>query len=301
MKKLVVYGVGCGLGNRLLTIASGLVYAKNTNRKFEMVWHEGGTPTIRRLSHCNCKFDRMFDNDYFMKDIHDYRFYMKEDEVDHAEFSTGNFWKRRFRGKNIEYTGTEHDVEFFNVGCIMNVNPPSHECKEIGFDMNSPDEHILTYVSELRDALNELKVQSEILDRVKPLSRDNTVGVHIRRTDFVDNTFSNRPQIGLEVYDGIIQREITAGNLVYLCSDDSEVKKVFNEKYGDGIFMYDFGYGEEFHSVRTERGVQDALIEILTLKNTKKIFHTNTSSFSYLPALWGDVELIGALEFVGGG
>ena len=68
MKKLVVYGVGCGLGNRLLTIASGLVYAKNTNRKFEMIWHTGGTATIRKLSHCECKSEKLFDNDFFLKE-----------------------------------------------------------------------------------------------------------------------------------------------------------------------------------------------------------------------------------------
>ena len=296
MKKLVVYGIGCGLGNRLLTIASGIAYAKKTDRKFEMIWHTGGTATIRKLSHCECKFEKLFDNDFFLKDIEDYKFYMKENEVSYGEFCTGNMWKRRFRGKNIEYIGSEHDVEFFNVGCIKNVNPPTPLCEEMAFDLNVKDEVVQSYITELRDALNELGVKSDILDRVRSFSRD-VVGVHIRRTDFVGNTWSNRPQIDLGKFEEIVENEISKGNLVYLCSDEAEVKKIFKEKYGEGVFVYDFGYEEDYHTTGSEQGVIDALVEILTLGKVKKIIHTNESSFSYLAALWGDVKLVGAVEY----
>ena len=291
MKKLVVYGVGCGLGNRLLTIASGLVYAKNTNRKFEMIWHTGGTATIRKLSHCECNFEKLFDNDFFLKDIEDYKFYMKENEVSYDEFCTGNMWKRRFRGKNIEYVGTEHDVEFFNVGCVKNVKPPCSDCEDIAFKMTKTHEVISEYTEELRNSLNQLKVKSEIINRVKTFDTD-VVGVHIRRTDFIGNTHSNRPQVEVETYDKVIENEISKGNLVYLCSDDGCLKKTFKEKYKDDLFVYDFGYEEDFSSVRAEHGVIDALVEILTLKNTSKIYHTETSSFAYLPAMWGNVDLV---------
>ena len=74
-------------------------------------------------------------------------------------------------------------------------------------------------------------------------------------------------------------------------------KKNFKEKYGEEIFTYDFGYEEDYHTTGSNQGVADALVEILTLRKTKKIIQTNQSSFSYLAALWGDVELMGAVEY----
>lgn len=299
MKKLVVYGIGCGLGNRLLTSASGLAYAKKTDRKFEMIWHTGGNRRQRKLSHCNCKFENLFDNDFKLTDVDDYKFYIKNSECDYEDFATEHFWKRRWRKKNIEYTDKKHDVEFFNVDCTYNVNPPVSGCEGIGVDMNTTNKGVHDYIIELRDALNELEVKSEILDRVQSFSRD-VVGVHIRRADFVklgDAPWSMRQKIELSVFDKIIRNEISKGNLVYLCSDEGGVKKTFKEKYGEDVFVYDFGYGESYKTTSSEGGIRDALVEMLTLRKTKKIIHTNQSSFSYLSALWGDVELIGALDY----
>lgn len=291
MKKLVIYGVGCGLGNRLLTIASALAYAKKTDRKLEMIWHTGGTATIRKLSHCECKFEKLFNNDFFLKDVEDYKFYIKESEVSYEEFCTGNMWKRRFRGKNIEYVGDEHDVEFYNVNCVKNVHPPCDQCADIGFELNQENNNIAKYTKEIHEALNLLTPKSEILKRVITLD-DNTIGVHIRRTDFVGNTTDGRPQVNLSIYEDIIFKEIQSGKKIYLCSDDGKLKQKLKKQYEDKIHIYDFGYTENFSSVRVEQGVMDALVEILTLKNTSKIYHTKTSSFAYLPAVWGNIELI---------
>lgn len=291
MKKLVIYGVGCGLGNRMLTIASALVYAKKTNRKLEIIWHTGGTTTIRKQSHCECKFEKLFINDFLLKDVEDYKFYMKENEVNYKQFCTNNMWKRRFRGRNIEYVGKDHDVEFFNVNCVKNVRPPCDECEIIGFQLNQKNTNITEYIKEIHEALNLFTINSEISRRVMTLD-DNTVGVHIRRTDFEGNTKDGRPQVNLSTYDGVISKEIQSGNKVYLCSDDGEIKQNLKKRYKDKIYVYDFGYTENFSLVRTEQGVIDALVEILTLKNTSKIYHTKTSSFGYLPAIWGNIELI---------
>ena len=121
------------------------------------------------------------------------------------------------------------------------------------------------------------------------------MGVHIRRSDFT-RVFPGS-KVGLGKFEEIVENEISKGNLVYLCSDEGDVKKNFKVKYGEEIFTYDFGYEEDYHTTGSNQGVADALVEILTLRKTKKIIQTNQSSFSYLAALWGDVELMGAVEY----
>jgi hypothetical protein len=298
VKKLVIYGIGCGLGNRLLTIASGIVYAKKTNKKFEMIWHTGGTARTRQLSHCNCKFEYLFDDDFSLKDIENYNFYMKNSKTSYENFTKENYWTGRFRRKNIEYVGEDFDVEFFNVNCIFNVNPPNN-LKEICVTLDSNDKITQDYVLELKNAINKLKPKQSILDRVKSLPK-NTIGMHIRRTDFLESieySKSTRPTIADKTYDLIIEKEISDGNHVYLCSDEFEIKKDLKNKYGDKIITYDFGYKESYKNTSSKEGVTDALIEILTLKNTSKIIQTDTSSFSYLAALWGGIKLETVTEY----
>lgn len=298
MKKLVIYGVGCGLGNRLLTIASGIAYADKTNKKFEMIWHTGGTARTRQLSHCNCKFEDLFDNDFSLKEKEKYNFYIKNSKTNYELFTKENYWNGRFRRKNIEYVGNDYDVEFFNVACTFNVNPPIDH-KHICVPLNSDDDNIQKYVFELKNAINKLNPKKAILDRVKSLPR-NTIGMHIRRTDFLKSiqySKSTRPTIADETYDLIIEKEISKGNYVYLCSDEFEIKRELKNKYGDKIISYDFGYEESYKSTSSRQGVTDALIEILTLKNTNKIIQTDTSSFSYMAALWGGIKLEKVTEY----
>lgn len=293
MKKLVIYGVGGGLGNRLLTIASGIAYADKTNKKFEMIWHTGS-----KNSHCNCKFENLFENDLSLKDVEKYNFYIKNKKTDYDSFTTEKYWQRRWRKKNIEYIGTEFDVEFFNVNCVFNVNPPIDK-KDICVSLNSNDNNIQKYVFELKNALGKLKPHKNILNKVKSLPT-NTIGMHIRRTDFLHNikfSKSIRPTIADETYDLIIEKEISNGNYVYLCSDEFEIKRELKNKYGDKIITYDFGYKESYKSTSSRQGVTDALVEILTLKNTNKIIQTDTSSFSYLSALWGGIKLEKVTEY----
>lgn len=293
MKKLVIYGVGAGLGNRLLTIASGIVYADKTNKKLEIIWHTGS-----KNSHCKCKFENLFENDLSLKDIEKYDFYIKNRKTDYNSFTTEKHWKRRWRKKNIEYVGTEFDVEFFNVNCIFNVNPPVDK-KSICVPLNSNDKNIQKYVFDLRNALSKLKPLKNILNRVKSLPK-NTIGMHIRRTDFLYSIKflkSTRPTIADETYDFIVEKEISKGNYVYLCSDEFEIKRELKNKYGDKIITYDFGYKESYKSTSSRQGVTDALVEILTLKNTNKIIQTDTSSFSYLAALWGGIKLEKVTEY----
>ena len=106
-----------------------------------------------------------------------------------------------------------------------------------------------------------------------------------------------RPTIADETYGSIIEKEISQGNYVYLCSDEFEIKSKLKNKYGDKIITYDFGYEESYKSTSSRQGVTDALIEILTLKNTNKIIQTDTSSFSYLAALWGGIKLEKVTEY----
>ena len=97
--------------------------------------------------------------------------------------------------ENIEYVGNDYDVEFFNVACTFNVNPPIDR-KHICVPLNSDDDNIQKYVFELKNAINKLNPKKDILDRVKSLPR-NTIGMH--KVFLNQYNIQNQPDLQLQM------------------------------------------------------------------------------------------------------
>ncbi|MGD2035593.1 MAG: hypothetical protein PVF73_11085 [Bacteroidales bacterium] len=129
---------------------------------------------------------------------------------------------------------------------------------------------------------------SGIENRVKKISEKftkNTVGLHIRRTD---NKLSieNSP---LELFISAMNDELEAnsGTVFFLATDSSDVEKELNDLFPGKIITQQ---NKEL-SRNSEQGIQDALVDMLCLSRTKKIYGSFWSSFSEIAAAFGKIDL----------
>jgi len=113
----------------------------------------------------------------------------------------------------------------------------------------------------------------------------NTIGIHIRRTDHT-LSIDNSPT---ELFKLSIDKEIALNSNVnfYLASDCVSTKQQLQGIYGDRIITnFD-------KSDRTSReGMQQALVELYTLSRTRKIYGSFRSSFSTTAAEINGIVII---------
>jgi hypothetical protein len=73
----------------------------------------------------------------------------------------------------------------------------------------------------------------------------------------------------------------------YLASDDEQVRRKFKDVFGTKVIMAD----PEL-SRASQRGIQDALVELYTLAATSRIFGSYRSTFSRVASDLSGVDLI---------
>lgn len=111
------------------------------------------------------------------------------------------------------------------------------------------------------------------------------VGIHIRRTDQI-LSIKYSP---IEIFEKAMVKEIDKNDEVkfYLATDDEEVKSYYLSKFGERIITI-----ENLTISRNNlTGMENAVIELYALANTKKIYGSYRSSFSYTASLIGRKEL----------
>jgi hypothetical protein len=277
MKKLTIFCDG-GLGNRFGVLIGGLITADILNMESIICWPEN--------SWCGCSFEDLFDTDIkIIKDdinqlfsnnldkvflIHENQTNLKLDKVfSHSENSLDTISK------------LSDDVIYY------------HNQIPDYFD-----------IFKILDKLSSLKIQPEILDRVKLFSKeygiDNTTnGVHFRKTDV-----PNQLDEGI-IYQHMVQNSNTK---FYICSDDKDTEMKFNmlqntivfpktqyvEKLKDGDWN-DLTTDKEgrvfnFNVNRPKQSVIDAFVDLLLLSRTQ-IIVDSVSSFLNFAKLYSNIEL----------
>lgn len=134
-----------------------------------------------------------------------------------------------------------------------------------------------------RESLNLLVAKKSIRDRVMALP-ENTVGVHIRRGDHkicgeVSTNLSFIKQMDL-----LLEKD--KNTYFFLSTDDEDVKKSFVNRYKDRILTYDIDCRRD-----SVTGMQDALLDLITLSKTKMILGSYWSSYSYLATQFNLIPL----------
>ena len=136
-------------------------------------------------------------------------------------------------------------------------------------------------IRESGDILRGFPLNAYVAEQVEEWSRAfeiaHRVGVHVRRGDALRWRI-----IALSRFLERLENKY-AGARLFTASDDHEVLRTFERKFGDRVAIY-----PARSRVRSERvAVQDAMIEMLLLSRTRLIL-TGPSSFSEVAAMIGD-------------
>lgn len=129
---------------------------------------------------------------------------------------------------------------------------------------------------------------TEITHRIESNTKaftQHTIGVHIRRSDHQLAKIKSPLSAFIQRMDKAIEAD--KNTTFYLASDSAEDKRILKEQYGDRIIT-------SANKVRRDslEGMRDAIVDLYTLANTKKILGSYASSFSEIAAQLKGISLI---------
>ena len=237
-KKIIVRPSG-GLCNRLQVLASAMVMANELDRYLYMVW-----------DNYPAAFNELFEIPVVP-------------EITVEEYN-------RIKEDN---SGNVKIIERKTFHRIKELSPATKEDTILIFGNHS----FYNSVNDFFYVLRSFKPRQKIADRMITIPQ-NTVGVHIRRTDNKIAIAESTNENFMAIMDELVAEfnDIT----FFLATDDPETKELFVNKY-DRVLTYDVEY-----SRRDAQGVKDALLELMTLAQTRVILGSTNSSFSTMAALF---------------
>ena len=130
---------------------------------------------------------------------------------------------------------------------------------------------------------NILKINKDFEKKhLLDLDYNNTIGLHIRRTDH--GTYSD--QKNWEIPDNNafyikideIMKSNPNINTLFIATDDTKLKEKLKEKYGDKLRYYNL----KNNITRESDSITEAIVELLTLGKCEYIIGTSISSFSQI-------------------
>ncbi len=250
-----------GLCNRLKVLLSARALAEVSGREMQMLWS---------VSHgCNCSFEQLFQNQWNVS---------SEIQLDEAQLLdlTKMSW-HRFPDV-LAMTDAEFTIRHYD-WLIDPTRYPHHAPLQ---------KRCIELMNELEPIPN---IQARAQTLREQLFRDVMIGVHLRRGDFVhirpDTVANFEP--ATHVVDEWLTRQPNAG--ILLCTDDGAVNpssrqetpqegivKNFMKRYGERVVLTQ----PRSLDRATPAAIQDALVDLLLLRQTDFFVGTTASSFSEL-------------------
>lgn len=179
---------------------------------------------------------------------------------------------KRWNAKNPQFYGEERRAQFVE------------EVKS--------DPSVMRYLRTCHDFYHNedwswMRPRTEILDGVDTVSGlfgGNCIGIHIRRTD-------NRAAIAaspLSLFTDKMDAEVKQNDSVrfFLSTDDADTRMELKRRYGDRLI-----FCANVAPRYTIKGEKDALVDLLLLSRTKRIYGSYWSSFSQVAAQIGHLPL----------
>ena len=260
-----------GLGNRMMTIASAIAFARQQNKPLRIIWHRD-----RKL---NCTYRNLF------KPIDSDRVYLEDIKKLPLKFTMYVSNKRKIilfpvhlltlLLRKFRYAKTEAYLTYKNFESVKNKQ---------GNILIQSSSKFLPY-ENLGDIFYPTDALAEIINTNTKGFATKTIGLHIRRTDHVISIRESP----LELFFEAIEKEIAtdADIKFYLATDSYSEKEVMLKKYGEHIITR-----QNILERKSEEGITEALIDLYSLSKTQKIYGSSWSSFSEVAANLGQIPNI---------
>lgn len=132
-----------------------------------------------------------------------------------------------------------------------------------------------------------MRPRAEILNSVDAVSESfgrNCIGIHIRRTDNRAAIAASPLTLFIDKMDAEERRDATVR--FFLSTDDADTRMELKQRYGDRL-VFCANVAPRY----TIKGERDALVDLLLLSRTKKIYGSYWSSFSQVAAQIGHLPL----------
>jgi hypothetical protein len=244
MKKIIA-SVDGGLVNKMLAFMSLKVIAKLLDRELYIYW----TPHLGGL----CENLLILLNDHSTTSItaEDYNSYLKDQG--NSVFS------------KEEFELVENHKTLYKIDNIV--------IKEFWLDINPIFIDKILFKQLMCFVWQNLEIKNNILNRV-PAVNGNAITLHIRKHHY-------NIKINMSTYENIIAEELSNnGNTkIFLTTDNYDDKSYLMNKYPNNCFTNNI---TSYWDTKNETGVIEALIDILTINQTTKIYTPVGSTFTYL-------------------
>lgn len=258
MITLKTYG---GLANRMRVIDSTYQVARVKHDSVKVIWE---------MSHeLNCSFFRLFNplHEFELKEFYTPRLLKKANNglkniLRKVNINLPLGYDKYILDKDIEIAKENKNVpELFNQTGSIYLNTV-HQ-----FYTNKDSFSYLKPIQELEDKIQKIKSQFSV----------NTIGIHIRRADNALSIQHSPIEDFISEMNSLIEKEPQTKFFLATdsISEEKELKKIFPNRI---ITL------EKELSRNSEKGIQDALIDLYCLSNTKKIIGSYYSSFSEVAA-----------------
>jgi hypothetical protein len=258
-----------GLANRMRAIDSAHTLARKFNIPLEIVWEMS--------FELNCSFSKLF---------------LIQSSISVVEYKITGFRKRisdssiRYLRKfgihfPLGYTKYLYDDE------VLRLNRQHYDYEGL---KSFPAIYINTvnrfYYDEfaLKSFIPIPELQKKISDCTLNFN-EHTIGIHIRRSDNIQS-ITHSP-IEDFIYLMKKESELNQDTLFYLATDSPTDEKVLMEAFPGRIISL-----TKTLDRNSEKGIQDALVDLYCLSKTVKIFGSYYSSFSEVAAQINKIELI---------
>jgi len=242
---LVPYG---GLINRMRVISAGYQYSKIKHEKLIVLWE--------RNHEINCRFEILF---------------QKIPGLNIIQSSNLILWYKKI---------------IFSI--LKNKTPFYKEVTRDNFSNKQYNKYYLNTCHQFFGNYNDLcmfKPHLVFIEEASKYISENTIGVHIRRTDHII-AIENSP---LSQFERAIEKEIINDSNVkfYLSTDDIKVENELIEKFKERIITR-----KKIFNRNNSEGIKDALIDFIALSLSKRIYGSYLSSFGEFAAIYGKKQFI---------
>jgi len=254
---------GSGLCNRLKRLVSLMRFSDYFNKKLYVRW--------KKTFEAKCCFSDLFETELQLT----------------SKLPKGIFSNVYISGWNFWILPSEVQGETVKINNNFFWKPIDHKYQNIPKVLQK----------EFLKYFNQLTPVKKLKDTIKKNSKKitkNTVGVHIRRGDFIKKY---GPEMHadykfMKAMDKLIQKNPKVN--FFLATDSKDTEVLFKRRYGKKIFTYK----KRSLNRNNKEGVQDALVDLLLLSKTNHIIGSHRSTFSEVAWWFGQCKA--KVDIVGG-